>query len=49
MANEVVVHTCCRCGHKWAQRGGKEPKYCPSQHCHSPMWGEEKEKKMATA
>lgn len=27
---------CCKCNHKWKQRGKKSPKKCPS--CTSPNW-----------
>lgn len=33
---EIKILKCCKCKHKWKQRGKKIPKVCPS--CKNPNW-----------
>ena len=43
-AKKVEDLQCCKCKHKWKQRGDKVPKECPS--CKNPNWDKIDSKQM---
>jgi len=42
--NKAKEYQCCKCGHKWKQRGKNKPKYCSS--CRNPNWDKIDSKQM---
>ena len=38
----IEINKCKRCGHEWANRGGKKPLRCGK--CKTPYWDRERKK-----